>query len=105
MTKDLDYYNTGDLKRNLEDTNEKKNKHKFCCIRPPLFNIELNNVILDELHLLLRISDRLTENLFSEVMARYGDSDFLKKRREPHGVYLVRLVSVINSLGISFSIW
>ena len=46
MTKDLDYYNTGDLKRNLEDMNEKKNKHKFCCIRPPLFTIELKG----ELH-------------------------------------------------------
>ena len=54
---------------------------------------------------MLRISDRLIENLIMEVMERDEESDFVKKRGEQRGVYLDTLVSVINSLGISLSIW
>ena len=59
--------------------------------------------ILDELHLMLRISDRLTENLIKEVMGHDSKAYFLKKCGEP--VYLNKLVAVINSQGISFSEW
>ena len=105
MTKDLDYYNTGELSRSIQEPNEYHAKNKFCCFQPPLFSIDLDHVILDELHLMLRISDRLTENLIKEVMERDSEADFLKKRGEPKGVYLNKLVTVINSLGISFSVW
>ena len=53
----------------------------------------------------MRISDRLTENIIIEVMERDRKSDFLKKRGEEKGVYLKRLIAVINSLGITFSVW
>ena len=53
---------------------------------------------------MLRISDRLTENLIKEVVERDSEADFLKKRGKPKGVYLNKLVTVINSLGI-FSVW
>ena len=33
------------------------------CIRRPLFDIQLENIVLDELHLLLRIGDVLIRNL------------------------------------------
>lgn len=54
---------------------------------------------------MMRISDRLTENIITEVMERDSKSDFLKKRGEEKGVYLKRLIAVINSLGITFSVW
>ena len=105
MTKDLDYYNTGELSRSIQELNEYHDKNKFCCFQPPLFSIDLDHVILDELHLMLRISDRLTENLIKEVMEHDSEADFLKKHGEPKGIYLNKLVTVINSLGISFSVW
>ena len=68
MSKDLDYYNTGELSRSIQDLKECHNKNKVCCFQPPLFSIDLDHVMLDELHLMLRISDRLTENLIKEVI-------------------------------------
>ena len=31
-------------------------QNKFACVHPPLLNIPLENVVLDELHLMLRIT-------------------------------------------------
>ena len=62
----------------------------------------LNDVVLDELHLMMRISDRLS--IITEVMERDSKSDFLKKRGQEKGVGK-RLIAVINSLGITFSVW
>ena len=40
----------------------------YCCTHEPLLNIELDHVILDELHLLLRIVGVLLGNLLEEVI-------------------------------------
>ena len=40
----------------------------FAASIPP-FDIELDHVVLEELHL-MRITDRLTENIITEVMER-----------------------------------
>ena len=37
------------------------------CVKPPLFEIEPENCVIDELHLFLRISDVLFEILFAEL--------------------------------------
>ena len=68
MSKDLDFYNTGDMKRTLQEIRDFHGSNRFSCIHPPLFDIELDHV-LDELHLMMRISDRLTENIISEVIS------------------------------------
>ena len=39
-------------------------------IHPPLLNIELTKVIVDELHLLLRVTDLLIRNLISLAASR-----------------------------------
>lgn len=77
----------------------------FESIHPPLFNIELDHVVLDELYLMMRITDRLTENIITEVMERDSKADFLKERGEDKGIYFKRLISVINDLGITFLVW
>ena len=41
-------------------------KSNFGCIHPPLLNIELSHVLIDELHLLMRICDVLLRNLIEE---------------------------------------
>ena len=54
-----DFYNKPPLQRTLKELKElsKKGRENFCCEHEPLLNIELDHVILDELHLLLRVVD------------------------------------------------
>ena len=75
----------------------------FAASIPP-FDTELDHVVLEELHLMMRITDRLTENIITEVMERDSKADFLKER-EDKGIYFKRLISVINDLGITFLLW
>ncbi|CAB4038959.1 Hypothetical predicted protein, partial [Paramuricea clavata] len=66
MKYDLEYYSSSKLKRTLEDLKKsatKSSKESYCSVRKPLLNIELDHVIPDELHLLLRIMDVLINNL------------------------------------------
>ena len=105
-TKPLDHFNAGDLKRTLQEIKDLHNTtKKFSCKNRPLLEIDLDHVILDELHLMMRITDRLTENLIREVMERDSKHDQNAVRGQEKGVYLKRLVTSINGLGISFSIW
>lgn len=89
-------YNTGEIKRTLQEITEFQGSTKF--------DIDLDHVTLDELYLMMRITDRLTDCIITEVMERDSKSDFLKKRKEK-GIYLKRLITTINSLGITFSVW
>lgn len=56
MTKPEDFYWGINLKRTLEDIRQCCLKQLFSCERPPLLNIPLENIVLDELHLMLRIT-------------------------------------------------
>lgn len=82
----------------------KKNKDTFCCEHQPLLNIETNHVILDELHLLLRVVDVLLNNLLEEVLEWDKTEDVKKKRGEKKGVHRDKLQCVIWSCGVSFDI-
>ena len=62
-------------------------------------------VILDKLHLMLRITDRLTENLIIEVMQKDSKENLDKKHGQKKGIHLEKLIKVINDLGITFSVW
>ena len=108
MTYDLNHYNSPDLQRTLKEMNElanKKTKQKYCCVNPPILNIELDHVILDELHLLLRIMDILIENLVHEAL-RWDEEDNWKKRKcEQKTIHLDHLKDIIRSCGVSFDIW
>ena len=46
------------------------NTNKMGTIQPPLLIMNLNYIIPDELHLLLRITDRLIRNLIVTVYAK-----------------------------------
>lgn len=105
MSKDLAYHNQ-ELKRTLQEIKElSSSSKKLSCVRRPLFNIELDHVILDELHLMLRITDKLTENLIIEVMEKDGKEDRNKAQTKDNGANLSILIQTINELGITFSIW
>ncbi len=78
--------------------------NKFCCKHMPLLDVPLSNIVLDELHLLLRVTDILLANLIEDAMELDDKKDFLKKG-EPKGVNLRKITQLINSCGITFSVW
>ena len=104
-SKPIEHYQSVEMKRTLAHIKSMLPLKKFSVINQPLFNIELDHVILDELHLMMRVTDRLTENIISEVMERDSQADISKARGEKKGVYLDTLVNTIKGIGISFSIW
>ena len=54
--------------------------HHLGCVLPPLLNILPDHIVMDELHLLLRIMDLLIRNLIL-----YADSED-HRQKEHHGV-------------------
>ncbi|RMX58911.1 hypothetical protein pdam_00025059 [Pocillopora damicornis] len=58
------------LSRSLQEIKEtsKKPKDDYGCCKAPLLDIKLDHIIVDELHLLLRIIDLLTANSTTEII-------------------------------------
>ena len=71
------------------------------CVREPLFEIPLDRVVLNELHLLLRVGDVLLRNLILQV-------DSMGHRRKEHeGVEtneIKELEEAVRACGVSFQI-
>lgn len=106
MSKPMNYYNEKPHMRTIEDIKTLwQCDENFGCIHEPLLDIPVTNVIPDELHLLLRITDRILQNVIDEVLERDAIDDFQKARGQPKGVFIAKLITSINDLGISFSIW
>ena len=75
----------------------KKSKENICCEHEPLLNIGLDYIILDKLHLLLRIVDVLLNNLLEDVLQWDKKDDLNKKRGEKKGVHCERLQAAVCS--------
>ena len=76
--------------------------HYLGCVLPPLINVPLDHVVLDELHLLLMIMDILIRNLIL-----YADSKYHRQRAH-HGVEchnIRKLQQAIRSCGVCLQIW
>lgn len=99
--------------RRLEDLT---GNGKYCNEKKALLNVELDHIIPDELHLLLRITDVLVEALVSTVVAH----DHLEHHRQQmhcrhrtrraalnvlQGTMLQNLVAAISACGIQFHVW
>ena len=56
MTKPQNYYWGDHVVRKICDIREDAKHNKHSCEHQPLLNIPLENVVLDELHLMLRIT-------------------------------------------------
>ena len=106
-SKPSDFYQGEELIRTLKDLKELCNlkKDNFGCVNEPLLNIELTNVVPDELHLLLRVTDVLLKNVIDEAVEHDAIGDFQKNRGQRKGIHLDKVVKSINDIGISFSIW
>ena len=68
----------------------------------PLFDVDPQHVVIDELHLLLRITDILIRNLIFEMLR-------LDKKGNVTGVgsqqHLKSFVKAVRSCGVSFDVW
>ena len=51
------------------------------------------------------MTDRLLENIITEVLERDAIADFNKTSRQPKKIYLAKLVASVNEIGIPFSVW
>lgn len=74
MSKSEQHYESGPLRRTLQKKKEFASKSKgenYCCVHDLLLNIPLDHIILDELHLLFRISDILIDNIVQDAMQWY----------------------------------
>ena len=89
------------LKSDSQHSTRHCSKH-LGCIHPPLLNIELDNIVVDELHLMLRVGDVLLRNLIL-----YADSrDHASREHQGEDANNLRqLERAIQSCGVSFQIW
>ena len=97
--------------RRLEDLNGKGN---LCNIHTPLINIELDHVIPDELHMMLRVTDTLLEALITTATAydrqQHHIAQRSRRKRLPaykvlDGDMLNKLIEAINDCGVTFKMW
>ena len=97
MDKDLDYYNSVPKKRLLQEVInmalKKRAQDKFSCDHKPLINIDLDHVVLDELHLLVRVMDVLLNNTIQEVISWDQKENFNKKKSEKRNTNLTKLLT------------
>ena len=78
-------------------------KEKLGVKNLPLLEIPLDHVIIDELHLLLRITDVLLRCVINQAI----ESDIMQTRSRDilNGPNLQKTVECIRSCGISFRVW
>ena len=84
---------------------KKGTQDKYSCEHEPLLKIELDHVVLDELHLLLRITDVLINNLVKEAVEWDKKDNFNKRKADQKDSHIKILQSTIPSCGVSFDIW
>ena len=91
------------MKRTLVSLYEDTENDRNGCKNYPLIDIEPDNIIPDELHLLLRITDVLTDNLI--IAARLHDKQQNRRCKLLEGPMVTALLENIRSCGVSFKIW
>lgn len=70
-----------------------------------LINIDIDHVIPDELHLLLRITDKLIENLINAAVQYDHNMNNTPSSKVLEGPMLSSLVREINSCGVTFNVY
>jgi hypothetical protein len=89
------------MQRTSQNLKEDVVKNDFGVRAQPVVSIEHDHIIIDELHLLLRICDKLLRNLIL-------DTKTLDDKNVAHGEksdFLGQLTEKIRACGVSFYIW
>ena len=80
----------------------KKDKRKGA-VHPPLFDVEIDHIVVDELHLLLRVVGVLLRNLIYEVLRI--DTSMKERNATVTQTHLSMLLEAVRSCGVSFKVW
>ncbi|KAJ7383407.1 hypothetical protein OS493_028083 [Desmophyllum pertusum] len=75
------------------------------CHSQPFFKLPLENIVVDELHLMLRVTDRLEEGIIKDILKWDEDDNINKPPRERTDSHLQEFLLTVHSLGVSFSIY
>jgi hypothetical protein len=106
MSLPADYYTKGSMKRTLSTLracsalpSSKPVSKRLGSQHPPVLKIEPDNIVIDELHLLLRIGDVLIRNLVFELVqtGRRGSNMI--------SAHLTSLSSCARECGVTFRAW
>ena len=108
MSFPLHHYNSDPHRRTLEEiiklTGLKKDN--YCCVNDLLLSIDLDHITLDELHLLLRVTDVLINILIDDVLEMDKKEHLSKKKSDPtRGAHLQQFIKAVSSCGVSFNVW
>ena len=71
----------------------------------PIFMIDSQNIVVDELHLMLRICDVLLRNLIYEAKDKDAEAQFNGKEKVMIGENLNSLCTCIRECGVTFHMW
>ena len=104
MVKPEDFYWDDDVVRSMSDISKHAQSNSYGCRSEPLVKLPLTHVVMDELHMMLRITDRLLSNLIEDAT----DYDAKEKNGilpKSNVLHLDELVKSIELCGVSFRIW
>lgn len=87
--------------RSLNDIISCSKQSSLGVVNTPLMLIEVDHIIPDELHLMLRVTDVLTRNVILHAV----ELDIAAKRQHQTVHYLSTLVSCVQECGITFKVW
>ena len=107
MSKEENFYNSSKLKRSLGEmkTLSKKNANHYGSIHEPLLNIDIDHIVIDELHLLMRVVDVLLRNLIEDSVRLDQKNNLGKKISGIKNKNREELVELIQKCGVHFQIW
>ena len=110
------YFNTPPVARTMDElrtqnptqvkdntvTDGKTGKNKYGQKHEPLINVELDHIVIDELHMMLRITDILTNALVKNAMQKDKLEGHKKVLEAPN---LLNVIKAANACGVSFNVW
>ena len=92
--------------RSLSDL---KGDEEFSSANKPLLNLELDHIIPDELHLMLRVTDRLIKALMHTAQSYDKHQHRLQCIRHAYkvinGPLMTKLIAAIRQCGVSFKVF
>ncbi|XP_074662584.1 uncharacterized protein LOC141915078 [Tubulanus polymorphus] len=105
-SKAWDFYHNDYIARTHENLCDDALRSQFCVERLPLFSVDMKNLVVDELHLLLRVGDVLLRNLIFDIKDVDDEASFARDlSASVIGQNLHGLVRLIQECGVVFHIW
>ena len=103
VTKPIGYYEDPDRKRTVHKIEQSAAAKTLSVKEKPLLKISIENIVIDELHLLLRITDKLTTNMVHLMLEQDKRKEF--KKQMSCDTFVNRFQKAVCSTGVVFRIY